>query len=356
MIKGNFFIILLGFFLLCCFGSKLPAGSFVETPPSKPTNPCFIDRLTNLFQNKKGEYITPTTQYIYDKNTQAHFYGIHRNEQKVNGSLALTEKRYRKMKSSLLTQMGLALNTPIIEIVGDSAPYSVEGTDKAYRFLDQNLSKNSVWIYGYTGHQKDSGAKCINAVVSHLAEKRVHLDKTIGSLVGFHTPFALTTWGCKGPHLNHYILVYGDDETSPKTGTVFGDDIITSDFLSDQLLLVEGGIQSFHQACHFLLLQRPILGIDNLREENKLFSATGFLQFLKEHVTNCPVAISEELLNCWYDSYLKTHILANSKNEYKKQEQLDEIWSLFKKNKLYQRLTLFSLYESDSQKNVTRAS
>ncbi len=336
-----------------------------EIHPKRELMTTSVKRMLPILQTKGGEFLTQTMQHIYDETTQTHCYGIHRNEQQVEDDIKATRKRYSEIKSRLLAKMELSPDTPFIEIVGDSAAYSPTGTTRTLHFLDQYLPIDAVWIYGYTGHTKDNGTKCVNAAVSYLAEKRNHLDKTIGNLVGFHSPAALDEWGCTGPDLNHYILVYGDDETNRKTGTVFGDDITTSDFLSDRLLLAGGGIQSFRQACNFFLLERPVLAIDELRGDNTrfavlpdgtrkdYFSAPEFLQFIKMRIASCKEVISEDLLNAWYNSYLRTHLLADPKrNDYDtKQKLLDEAWKLFKEHRLYEKLTLFTLLEPDLQRS-----
>jgi hypothetical protein len=304
-----------------------------------------------LFQNRKGIFLTKTVQHIQCEN--AHIYGIHRNDQMAE-NMAATVKRYQTIKSHLREKMGLHPDTQFIEIVGDSAAYSREGTAEARAFLQRHLPKNAVWVYGYTGHDEAEGAECcVNALVSRLATEENHLEKTIGNLVGFHTPQALEGWGCTGPDLRHYLLVYGDDESTREKGTVFGDDIVTSDLLSDSLLTVEGGIQSFRQGCHFLLLNRPILAIQGLRgdktrsaiaEDGRLkdyFSAPDFLQFIKDKVKG--VESTDSMLDEWLNEYLSNHLLADPKRkDYDtKKRLLDDAWKIFKAGKLYQKLHLF---------------
>jgi hypothetical protein len=146
--------------------------------------------------------------------------------------------------------------------------------------------------------------------------------------------------------------VYGDDETSYKTGTVFSDDIITSDFLSDQLLMIEGGTQSFRQACNFLLLERPILGINNLRRgvlsyssHPNYFSAPEFLHFIKTCLANCNEPISDKLLDSWFDAFFTTHLIADPKKpDYSiKEKLLVKSWEFFKKQRLHEKLSFFRL-------------
>ena len=260
-----------------------------------------VKELTITLQKREGVFLTQTLQLITDQKTEACFYGIHRDEQMVTNRdgqehFESTEKRYAEIKSHILQQMRLDPNTPIIQVVGDSAVFSSEGTREVMKFLQKNLPTHSVIAYGYTGHSELDGTNCVNAAVSAYIVEQKLIGQTIGNLVGFHTPMALDSWGCSGPKLNHYLLVYGKDESKRETGTVFGDDITTSDFLSNQLIMLEGGIQSFRQACNFLLLQRPIVALAGLRgdrtrfaitedgKQKDYFTATGFLQFMKDKI------------------------------------------------------------------------
>lgn len=311
-----------------------------------------IKKLIPSFQRRQGKFISETVQRIQVGG--AYFYGIHRKEQDA-ADFKSTAKRYAEIKSHLLANMGLSADTPIYEVVGDSAAFSASGTEKAMRFLEAEIPAHAVICYGYTGHDEVDGTKCVNAAVSALAMQPQRQGRVIGNLVGFHTPIALESWKCTGPQLEHYTLVYGEDESRRETGTVFGDDITTTDFISDKLLMQVGGIQSFRQACNFLLLQRPILALSGLRGDKtrfailedgsrkNYFDATEFLQFLKEKVAMQQEEISNALLDAWYSEYLSIRLLADPKRgDYDtKKKLLDDAWKLFKDEKLYKRLELF---------------
>ena len=353
--------------------SLAPVGGNAHNLVHAPTSISHRIRALNLsFQRREGKYLTDTVQFLKDNNTGAHFYGIHRDEQMVinrdgQEHFERTERRYDQIKSHILKQMGLQPNTPILQVVGDSAAFSLTGTRRAMSFLQNHLSPNSAIAYGYTGHSEPDGAKCVNAAVSAYIIEQGLTKQTIGNLVGFHTPTALDSWGCTGPELNHYLLVYGKDESSRETGTVFGDDITTSDFLSDKLIMLEGGIQSFRQACNLLLLGRPIVALAGLRgdrtrfaiaEDGKpknYFTAPEFLQFMKDKVKRLEISgdcssglyddllITDTILNGWLDEYLSNHLLSDPKRkDYDtKKKLLDDAWKLFKTERLYARLHLF---------------
>ena len=177
---------------------------------------------------------------------------------------------------------------------------------------------------------------------------------------GFHTPLALTPkaeggWSCSGPQLKHFILVYGDDESNRETVTVFGDDITTSDFLSDKLLMLEGGIQSCTQVCNLLMLKKPIIALSGLRgdktrfgitetgEKKDYFTASGFLKYLKEKAFE-QTGVSDEILNSWKDEYLLSHLLADPKRQDydTKKKLIEQSWELFKQENLYLNLDLIT--------------
>ncbi|NGX58042.1 MAG: hypothetical protein K940chlam3_00943, partial [Chlamydiae bacterium] len=222
-----------------------------------------INTVCEKFQNGEGFTLAEDLEHINYEGT--HFYGIHRDKQ-MKSNVSTTVKAYQAMKSHVLSLMELDPSTPVYQIVGDSAAYGHEGTQRTMEFLRNVITPEALVLYGYTGHFEKDGTRCVNASVSDFitAENR----PALGNIVGYHTPAALENWNCSGPDLKHYFLVYGDDESKEGgKGTVFGDDVTSSDYFSDYLLLCEGGVQSFRQACNFLLLGKPVYTITDLRGE-----------------------------------------------------------------------------------------
>lgn len=145
------------------------------------------------------------------------------------------------------------------------------------------------------------------------------------------------------------MIVYGDDETSRETGTVFGDDVITSDFFADSMLLLEGGTQSFRQACNALLLNQKITILQDLRSSAKAFakeeiltpyfSAAKFLKDLSFHISEKKGNVSEVILQNWCRDYFgpgKCYVADPKKETFDtKQKLLNDAWDLFIKEKLY---------------------
>lgn len=309
------------------------------------------------FQKKEGIWITPNCQHILHGNV--HYYGIHKDQQmqlKSNSkeTILATRKIYEDLKLHVLQNMGLPSTCKVIQVVGDSAAFSLEGTEKAKAFLTEQLPSNSIVLFGFTGHKENDGTRCVNAALADVIEKKEMLGQTVGNLVGFHTPTALQHWGCSGPEIHHYIIVYGDDESCKENGTLFGDDVTTSDFFSDSLLMLDGGAQSFRQACNALLLDQNINVLSGLRSaargisieiidgitvETPFFGAAKFLRDVTNIISKHGEAISEDVLQNWYKNYFgmgKCYVGNPSKGDFDtKQKLMDDAWDLFISGKLY---------------------
>ena len=283
-------------------------------------------------QKREGPYICKTVQEL--NCVGRFFYSIHQSEQSPDPDY------YQTVRSELLSRMKMDPGTPIVEVVGDSSVYSLMGTAALKAFLARHITRETVMLYGDTGHATEEGSCCVNAAATEHVIENGMLDQTIGNLVGHHTPIALTKWGCSAPLLKHNILVYSDDETSEETGTCFGRDIITSDYLADRLLVAEGGVQTFAQICNMLLLGRPVYSIGGLREESHYFSATEFIEHIRKKYEATPEPTSE-LLDLWKGEYLESKVLFRKKGDAGTKPALDkDAWALFKEKTLYKRLTL----------------
>jgi hypothetical protein len=143
-------------------------GSKSSESPASLVEPASISKkvreLTLSLQKREGKFLTETVQLIVDHKTGACFYGIHRDEQMVTNRdgqeyFEGTLKRYAEIKSHVLQQMRLQPNTPVLQVVGDSAAFSPTGTREALRFLQRHLSPQSAIAYGYTGHSELDGTK-----------------------------------------------------------------------------------------------------------------------------------------------------------------------------------------------------
>jgi len=315
---------------------------------------CLSDSITSVVERAQrggGDHFS-IMQKFQDGNRL--FFVIHRDEQMrlINSNITneqfselvtKTAECYQEIKSHILEHMN-AGSMPIVEVVGDSAPFSLAGTYRARNFLSKHVG-NSIMEYGYTGYFKEDGTRCINAIATEHAGENWKRNLTIGNLVSTHTPIALEKWGCSGPDLRYYTLVYP---------ARFGDDIITTDYLADKLVVAEGGIQTFAQICNFLLLGKPVHAIKGLRGDTTCFtydegvkktyfSATEFIAFLQQKCKEVPNP-EPELLDQWKDEYLdpNTRLLTNPKrgDAGTKRALIDKGWKLFKDMRLHEKLNL----------------
>lgn len=300
--------------------------------PSRDLTQLMNEAVTRFLKNE-GNPLTSNFQHL--EIDGVHFYGVHKDQQ-LQSSTAETRALYQQLKSHILQNMGLQPDTQVIQVVGDSAKYTEEGTERGKEFLFKDLSSNCLIEYGYTSHDSPT-RRCVNAIVGNIIEENNLQHRAIGNLVNRHSKTALTEWGCTGIPLKHYMIVYNEE------GTVFGDDTISSDFFGDTLRVLEGGIQSFQQIVHALMLDQKVEAISNLRtfetaqfEGKYYFSATEFLkQLLHDKPTD---------LQAWYDAYLDKHLIANPKRgDYAtKKPLLDNAWKLFIENNLYEKLHLIT--------------
>lgn len=314
---------------------------YIESPALLEELPILIEQ----FQKNQGSWITANCQKIERGTIQ--YYGI-RKDQQMQKNISSTRELYQQLKSHLLQKMGLSPGAQVIQVVGDSSFFSLEGTERAKSFLRNHLSTDAAILYGYTGHVSKDGTRCANAAVTDVVTEKGLKKKTIANLVGYHTPLALKSWGTTGPELQTYIVVYGDDETCRECGTVFGDDVTSSDFLTDKLLLLEGGAQSFRQVCNALLLSQEIVILSGLRSADRaiapdgtpFFSASKFLQDIRAHISRKDVSI--ENLQEWYKNYFgkgKCYVGDPRKPDFDtKQKLIDDAWALIVEEKLYLKL------------------
>lgn len=316
-----------------------------ETCFEKPSLVEEIPFLLQKFQTRSGEWITRNAQQITQNGR--HYYGVHKNAIEQPSGFSETEHLHQELKAHILQNMGLPANTKVVQVVGDSLPYSQTGTEMAKELLRQKITSDCMVLYGYTGHAKQDGTRCVNAALSDIVQEKELMDKTVGNLVGFHTLQALQNWGCSGPDLSHYIVVYGDDDSKRDTGTVFGDDILVSDSIHDELLMVEGGVQSFAQACNTLQRGIPIAILTGLRTEASAYAIEDDVrtpyfaaaQFMKD-----VIAFMDQTSNAMdWDSFYRGYFgkgrcyLADPKRaDYDtKQKLMDCAWAQFLEEKLY---------------------
>ncbi len=270
-----------------------------------------------------------------------HYYGIHKASQKTPDSLA-------DLKKIIHITLKLNPENKIVQVIGDTCPFGSEGTRIAYDFLKIAISINDYVLYGYTGLINIKSEKCANALTSSFLTDHNLLDNGIGSVVGYQTNRAFLS-GCSAPDLNHYVVVYGDDETRPEGSCLFGEAIDTSDFLADRFILLEGNIQSFAQACNALAMEKPIRALSLIRHvpSRVFFSASRFLYYIKSYFEKYSSAVATpKLLNELKDCFLRLHPIADVGGRYypAKLRSFNTAWTFFVENRLHEKLHLFKNY------------
>lgn len=170
---------------------------------------------------------------------------------------------FAALRSYILHELDLPSQTSILQVIGDSAPYSLAGTEKARKYLSIKLSeKESLVCWGFTGQKRSDNRRDVNQLVNEwIDEDPSRGKKALANIVDFHTIEAIKNWKCSfTTNAQNFFLVYGEAQ--------FGDDIISSDTLTDRAICLEGGVQSFRQIVNFLSNNRPIEGLYGLRMKN----------------------------------------------------------------------------------------
>lgn len=240
---------------------------------------------------------SPSSTLEITRREERIYFSVHKDKQ---NSLNISEAR-----STILSNLSLPLHTQIMQIIGDSHNFSLEGTSNARSHIRDRLSNSSdLLMYGYTsvkcsGQTENSlAATCdTNHIISEWIEDNYPSVKAVGCIVDIDTPKSLHE-GAEGCRLvKNFLLVHG--------GAKFGDDILTTDSLTDLAICFEGGIQSFAQICNFLAFNIPIELIRGIRDTDSkdIFSASGFLLHLYEHSKT--TQFDEDIVRILSEKYLK---------------------------------------------------
>ncbi len=207
-------------------------------------------------------------------------------------------------------------------MIGDSQRFSATGTAYGKTFLEKHLGqKNQMILWGYTGRGEAGEATHeVNQLVNNFLEREKLFGRCLANVVDIHTVKAIREWGCNVATNNiNFYLVHGN--------ALFGDDVLSSDSLTDSAICLEGGVQSFRQLVNFISRGIEIHGVFNLRGplnpatfNKKLnqyliyFSAVEFLYLLSEELKAKFPAASDapvEFIEAFKDNYRQTHHLFN---------------------------------------------
>lgn len=236
-----------------------------------------IDQVATAFREKSEQlqdFFGPVKKLVYINPEQPQyngrvFFGIHKDRQ------VELEGQWTEVKAKVLEEMGLdAENTYCVQVVGDSQCYDEIGTTHNRGLLHARLHKNAMILWGFTGRIRDGGRTAdVNGLVNEFIIKNptYWADRCLANVVSYHSKVALgmpgsSGWGCDGSHLvKHFWMVFGDDDTNrPNTLARFGADVPSSDNLSEEVISLEGGIQSLNQVIRCLSLgQKVAVSVDS---------------------------------------------------------------------------------------------
>lgn len=272
------------------------------------------------------------------------YIGIHKDQQENLLKHCLKWREYKPFHKLAMKFLQLPLHTPTLQVIGDSAPFSATGTKTAKVFLEAILQKHDgLILWGYTGNiDKSSGAADTNYLVNQWLEADpTRYRKAMANVVDFHTVKAVEEWNCSIPSANqNFYMVYGNAQ--------FGDDVISSDLLTDKAVVLEGGIQSFLQMINLLSFKIKMQCLYNIRgrvahisgRDKKFFSASEFLCALFQQTLG--KTLTKEQVENFKDEYLKSRVLFDAKkpDAPTKQKLFDLAWRKFIKEQLWTRLHL----------------
>lgn len=274
------------------------------------------------------------------------------------------EMNFSQARSGILTHLQLPIETKIIQIIGDCTPFSTTGTCKAREAISSILEDpNQLLLWGYTGSQKDNGQRLdINQLLNEWVDScDTRSSRVLANILDVDTIKALTEWNCLGAKTTkNFYLVYG--------GAKFGEDIDSSDFITDQACCFDGGIQSFRQMTNLLMRSTSIRCYYGLRTSNdpanfdrnaqsyiEYFSAVEFMKWMRDNIQKYyeyndltgktippELDICDDILEIWKDRYLNLHPLCNPlvRDFTTRHALFEDGWKLFLEKKLWKSLHL----------------
>jgi hypothetical protein len=250
-------------------------------------------------QDKRSSlyYPIPYCRFINCDNNN--FFGIQYTNQKLIDFIQL-----RKFVMEIMGKE----NGKIIQIIGDSYPFSEIGTVEAYKFVSLHLQGDYILEYGYTGYAKNNLYLDTNSIVNSYIDNYPEISNRVIANIVNQSVDALEIWECDGSSkVNNFVVVYNNGNN-----TKFGDDIIISDNLlhehGDFCLMLEGGAQSFRQSINMLQNGICIKAIFNIREPDRqaFFSTTEFFYLVKSALEK-DSSMEPEAVQIIFDRYMENH-------------------------------------------------
>lgn len=274
------------------------------------------------------------------------YFAIHKHEQK--------NLDFDAVRREILVRLELPVNTKVTQVIGNCIPYSPSGTCKITNIITSVLKDpNRLLLWGYTGCTKNRGDQCdINMILNLWVDSCVtHSCRSLASIVDRDTHLALTEWGCVGAaNVKNMYLVYGDVE--------FGDDVFSSDFITDEAYCFEGGVQCFRQLINLLTRNVHVKCHFGLRDSAVYFSASEFMEWLQRNVRrrkeevgdpmqidgtqNMNAEIDNTMLDSWKNTYIEHRPVCdpNRRDFGQRMAMFQIVWQLFLDMKVWRKLHL----------------
>jgi hypothetical protein len=286
------------------------------------------------------------------------FFGVHKSEQR--------KLNFKSSRSRILEDLNLPNSTPIVQVIGDCTRFSVQGTAIAREFLKNRITPDCLVFWGHAGLKGGETADVNQIVNDWLEECPSRFKRAIANIVDFHSLKAITEWGCTfTPENKNFFLVYGN--------ALYGDDIISSDHLTDIGLALEGGVQTFRQIVDLLSREKVVYGIYGLRGNANpdfwdektgrylsIFSAVEFLNILKCNLDlkNKNKVIDLGLLENFLRDYLRGRLLFDARNPAAKTKEalFYDAWRKFSLESLWYKLNNCLFVQADKFLNKEKKS
>ncbi|MCE5317464.1 MAG: hypothetical protein LLG04_08930 [Parachlamydia sp.] len=241
-----------------------------------------IRQVSTMFADGKAETI-PGTGHLkfFESPDGIKYFGINKNDQ--------TKVDFSFIKSKILEKLGLAPNTPVIQIIGDSGKFSPEGTAFATQQMAKVLANNpnALFLWGYTASGAPGNDTAdVNGIFNALRDANPDLA-TLANVVDFgpktssdpqkiaDTATVIHDYKAKVATASRvFCVVYNKAQ--------FGDDIESSDPITDLAYCYDGGAQSWRQIVNCLSQNGKIFGDFNLRGEK---NPATFVKQLNDYAT-----------------------------------------------------------------------
>lgn len=310
--------------------------------------------IIDVCKNSCARFIPGTEFLSFSKRENKRIFAVNKNlQEKINFSHAREE---------IVKHLELPRYTKILQVIGDCIPFSSRGTERAKGILASILEQpDQLLLWGYTGSKKDDGRRLdLNQLINEWVDASdVRGNRVLANLLDVDTPRALIEWNCLGAQTaKNFYLVYG--------GAKFGEDIVSSDSITDKACCFDGGIQSFRQMMNLLMRDVTIQCYYGLRNEkdsyksnvawqNKYFSAVEFIKFIRDNIQEYYVynglaerevpeamEIVNDFLELWKDDYLTMYPLYNPevRDASSSQALFQAGWNLFLERQLWRKLHL----------------